>query len=298
MKLSKQNDSVEELLQEIKRDFQDLSPQLQNIANMLEKNREKLALMGIQDVARECAVQPSAVVRFAKRFGFRGFSDLQALFKEHAHQQLSAVTDYQGRIRSLIDIQKEPVSPIRLAHEVIAVSIEGFQKLEHSLSDSDFVEAVELLAQAPAIWLVGARRSFSVAAYLAYAMQQTSKPVQWINGIGLMQNGQLNALKKDDVMLAISFEPYAKETLDTIKYAASREAKIIIITDSLFSPVSKLADISLLVQDASISGFRSLTSTLCLAQALFMAMALRIEQQSAPQNKLRINRNKGSRRTQ
>ena len=280
MKSSRQNDSLVDLLQTIKNDFQGLSPQLQSIASVLEKNREKLALMGIQDVARECAVQPSAVVRFAKRFGFKGFSDLQALFKEHAHHQLSAVTEYQGRIRSLIEIQKEPISPIRLAQEVIAVSIEGLQKIEHSLSDSDFVQAVELLAQAPSIWLAGARRSFSVAAYLAYAIQQTSKPVQWINGIGLMQKGQLNALKKDDVMLAISFEPYANETLDAIRFAAERQAKIIIITDSLFSPVANLADISLLVQDASISGFRSLTSTLCLAQALFMAMALRIEQQT------------------
>ena len=275
---SQQNDSLEDLLQAIKRDFQDLSPQLQSIATSLEKNREKLALMGIQDVARECAVQPSAVVRFAKRFGFRGFTALQALLKEHAHQQLSAITEYQGRIRSLLDIQKEPISPVRLAHEVIAVSIEGLQKLEHSIPNSDFFKAVELLAKAPSIWLVGARRSFSVAAYLAYAMQQTSKPVQWINGIGLMQFGQLNALKKDDVMLAISFEPYANETLSAIEFAATRQAKIIIITDSLFSPVSKLADISLLVQEASISGFRSLTSSLCLAQALFMAMALRIEQ--------------------
>ena len=140
---SKQNDSLADLLQAIKHDFQDLSPQLQSIATTLEKKREKLALMGIQDVARECAVQPSAVVRFAKRFGFRGFSALQALLKEHAHQQLSAVTEYQGRIRNLLEIKKEPISPIRLAHEVMAVSIEGLHKLERGLPDSDFVKAVE-----------------------------------------------------------------------------------------------------------------------------------------------------------
>lgn len=245
---------------------------------MLEKNREKLALMRIQDVARECAVQPSAVVRFAKHFGFTGFSALQTLFKAHAHQQLLTGTNYQERIRSLMGPQKEPMSSSKLAHEIIAISIEGFHKLEQSLSDSDFDRAVELLAQAASIWLAGARRSFSVAAYLAYALQHTSKPVQWINGIGLMQNAQLSALKKDDVMLAISFEPYAKETMELIEFASTRQAKIIVITDSVFSPIAGLADVSLFVQDSSISGFRSLTSTLCLAQALFMAIALRVEQ--------------------
>ena len=271
-------DSLEGLLKAIKGDFQNLSPQLQSIAGQIEKNREKLALMGIQDLARSSGVQPSAIVRFAKRFGFSGFSALQSIFKAHAHQQLSAGTDYQGRIKSLMKVKKEANTPVKLARDVIAVSIDGLHALENSISDLDFTKAVDLLAQSPSIWIVGARRSFSVAAYLAYALQQTSKPVQWINGIGLMQNGQLNALKKNDVLLAISFEPYAQETLEAIEFALSRDAKIVVITDSLFSPVAKIADVSLLVQDGSISGFRSLTSTLCLAQSLFMATALKIEQ--------------------
>jgi DNA-binding MurR/RpiR family transcriptional regulator len=279
--------SFEDLLEAIKRDYQDLSPQLQSIASLVEKSREKLALMGIQEVAKDCAVQPSAVVRFAKRFGFSGFSALQSLFKAQAHQQLSAGSDYQGRIQNLIDLKKVPLSSTRLAREVIAASMEGLHELEHTLSETGFETSVELLAHAPAIWLVAARRSFSVAAYLAYALQQTSKPVQWVNGIGLMQHGQLNALQKNDVMLAISFAPYAKETLEAIETAKARQAKIIVLTDSLFSPVTQLADVSLLVQDGSVSGFRTLTSTLCLAQSLFMATALKIEQQSPGAKKTR-----------
>lgn len=286
--------SFEDLLEAIKRDFQELSPQQQSIATLVEKTREKLALMGIQEVAQKCAVQPSAVVRFAKRFGFSGFSALQSLFKAHAHQQLSAGTDYQGRIQNLMDLKKAPLSPTRLAREVIAVSIEGLHELEHVLSDADFETSVELLAQAPAIWLVAARRSFSVAAYLAYALQQTSKPIHWVNGIGLMQHGQLNALQKNDVMLAISFAPYAKETLEAIETAKARQAKIIVLTDSLFSPVTKLADVSLLVQDGSIAGFRTLTSTLCMAQSLFMATALKIEQHNPRVKKNRTRQSKST----
>lgn len=278
MKSSQAIQSLEQLLEVIQQDFQSLSPQLQSIAGLIEKNREKIALMGIQDVAHACDVQPSAVVRFAKRFGFSGYSTLQSIFKAQAHQQLSAGSDYQNRIRSLIDIRKEPISPIRLAREVIAISANGLNDLEQSLSETAFTQAVDLLANAPSIWLIGSRRSFSVAAYLAYALQQTSKPVQWLNGIGLMHHEQMNGLRKNDAMLAISFEPYAEETLKAIEEAHRRKAKIIVITDSQFSQIAKLADITLLVKDVSISGFRSLTSTLCLAQSLFLAMALKIEQ--------------------
>jgi DNA-binding MurR/RpiR family transcriptional regulator len=34
----------------------------------------------VTDIAVACDVHPSAVVRFSKRFGFSGFSEMQAIF--------------------------------------------------------------------------------------------------------------------------------------------------------------------------------------------------------------------------
>ena len=208
------------MLAAIQADFAQLSPQLRKIALFIEKSRELLALVGVQEIARQCGVQPSAIVRFSKRFGFSGFSELQALFTAGAHQQLGPGSDYQGRIRSLIDIRKEPLSSARLAREVIAASMDSLEALERNLSEPAFNAAVDLLIDAPTIWLAGARRSFSVAAYLAYALQQTGKPVQWLHGLGLMQQTQLNSLTGKDVLIAISFEHYAQETLAVIEAAA------------------------------------------------------------------------------
>src|SRR5262249_49691972 len=67
--------SAEKFLQELKSCYDGLSPQLKLIARYVEASRDSIALEGIQDTARHCGVQPSAVVRFAKRFGFSGFSE-------------------------------------------------------------------------------------------------------------------------------------------------------------------------------------------------------------------------------
>lgn len=269
--------SMEMLLATVKSDFHLLSPQLKRIGLCIEKIREQIAMTGIQALAEQCSVQPSAIVRFAKHFGFKGYSELQAIFKADAWRQLSPATDYHSRIRKLIQDETSPLPSSRLAREVITASMNSLDDLGRTFPDGDFDRAVNLLLEAPSIWLAAARRSFPVGAYLAYSLQHTDKPIHWLNGVGLMQHDQLNALAENDVMIAVSFEPYAQETLAAIDTAIKKNAKVILLTDSQFSEVAKLATISLRVQDGATFGFRSLTTTLCLAQSLFLALAYKME---------------------
>jgi DNA-binding MurR/RpiR family transcriptional regulator len=264
-------------LADVRGHYEQLSRQLKTIARYVEKSRERLALNGVQETARHCDVQPSAVVRFAKRFGFSGYSEMQSLFRARAVQQLAPNRDYADRIRGLVGLERGLLSPARIAHEVIGGSIESLQALQRSLPDAQFDDAVALMLESPALWLAAARRAFPVAAYLNYALQYTGKPVHWLNGLGHMQQGQLRALAEGDVLIAVSFEPYAGETLETVTAARQRGARLLAITDSQFSPLAAQADVTLLVQDASTFGFRSLTSTHCLAQSLFIGLAYRME---------------------
>lgn len=269
--------SVDRFLAAVQAGYGALSRQLKIIARYVEKSRDRLALEGIQETARNCEVQPSAVVRFAKHFGFSGFSEMQALFRAGAEQQLAPNRDYQARIRDLVSTETNALSAAHIAHQMISGSIDSLQALQRSLPDARFDEAVALMLDAPALWVVAARRAFPVGAYLVYALQHTDKPVHWLQGLGHMQQGQLRALAPGDVLIAVSFEPYAQETLDVAQTALQRGARLLAITDSQFSPLAAQASATLLVQDSATFGFRSLTSTLCLAQSLFLGLAYRLE---------------------
>lgn len=261
----------------LRQGFEALSRQLKAIGRHVEMQGDRLAFDGIQATAEQCGVQPSAVVRFAKHFGFSGYSELQALFRADAARQLSAQHDYQDRIRGLIASGNEPRSSARLAYEVIEGSIESLQALQRGLPPEQFEAAVDLMLDAPSLWLAASRRAFPVGAYLAYALQHTEKPVHWLHGLGAMQKGELRALAPGDVMLAVSFEPYAPETLEMVDAALARGARLLALTDSQLSPLASRATVTLLAQDAATFGFRSLTSTLTLAQSLFLALAYRME---------------------
>lgn len=267
----------EAMIQAIARDFESLSRQLKAIARHVEQHRSQLGIQSIQEVATQCEVQPSAVVRFAKHFGFTGFTALQKLFRDGLAQQISPSRNYQSRIRQAIESGARDLSSAEIAHALIGGGIAGMEELQRSLQEPAFEDSVKLLAETDSIWLMATRRSFAVSTYLAYALQHTDKRIHHITSAGSMQDGQLRGMRPQDVLIAVSFAPYAEETESIVRQAHERGARIIAITDSRLSPLARFATCSLLVQETSVFGFRALTNSMAVAQSLFMALAYRLE---------------------
>jgi DNA-binding MurR/RpiR family transcriptional regulator len=268
---------VERLLKQISADYEQLSKQLKLIARYFEEHRDHIGLDGIQDVAQRCGVQPSAVVRFAKHFGFSGFSEMQKVFRDVLSRQIAPSRNYQARIREVIETGSGTLSSADIAREFLSGNSAGMQELQNKLDGRAFGKAVDLLFAAESIWIAGSRRSFPIAAYLDYALQHTDKRIQLVTALGSMHEGQLRSARAGDVLIAVSFAPYAEETLIVQHAALQRGAKLIAITDSRMSPLAQGANALLLVQDHATFGFRSLTSTMALAQSLFIALAYRLE---------------------
>ncbi|MEY5101156.1 MAG: hypothetical protein RJA36_3875 [Pseudomonadota bacterium] len=269
--------SVDQLIARISQEYEGLSKQLKVIARYVEQHRGHIGLDGIQEVAAQCGVQPSAVVRFAKHFGFSGFTEMQAIFRDGLTRQIAPSRNYKTRIRDIIEAGGERLSSVEIAREFLAGSIGGMQELEAHLDEPAFKQAVDMLVESDSIWIAASRRAFPVAVYLDYALQHTDKRVGLVSGLGNMHLGQMRSVRQDDVMIAVSFAPYAEETLGAVNLAVERGARLIAITDSRMSPLAKLASTTLLVQDNSTFGFRALTSTMGLAQSLFIALAYALE---------------------
>ena len=269
--------TADQTIKRISAEYESLSKQLKVIALHIEKNRDHVGIEGIQELARQCGVQPSAVVRFAKHFGFSGFSELQGIFRENLQRQLAPSRNYKTRIRDLIESGSNNLSSVDIAKEFLAGSVAGMHELESSLDAAAFKKAVDLLTESDCIWVMASRRSFPIAAYLDYALQHTEKRIFLVSGLGSMHQGQMRSVRKGDVMIAISFSPYAEETIAVAKAATARGAKLLAISDSRMSPLAKMAQSTLVVQDNSTLGFRSLSSTMCLVQSLFIALAYTLE---------------------
>jgi DNA-binding MurR/RpiR family transcriptional regulator len=127
--------TAEQLLAAIRDAFDSLSRQLKQIARYVEQHRDQIGLDRIQDVARNSGVQPSAVIRFAKRFGFSGYSEMQKIFRDGIAQQIGAgaATTRPASAASSTSAEGR-LSSADIADEFIAGSIAGMQEFRRGLA--------------------------------------------------------------------------------------------------------------------------------------------------------------------
>ncbi|WP_348733202.1 MurR/RpiR family transcriptional regulator [Rheinheimera texasensis] len=260
-----------ELEQQISSRFSSLSDRLQVIGRYLLDQPQAVALGTAASIAQAAGVHASALVRFANAFAFTGFSELQQLYKT---QLLQNQPDYQQRIAAVQQDHSVPADSAGLNYlqQISSANQQALNQLCQSIDASALSAATSLLAKARLIHLQGARRAFPVVSYASYLLGNTGLAVHLFDGTGYMQQSALNLLGADDVLLAVSFAPYAAETQTVVQRAKAVGCKVLLITDSRVSPLYQLADHTLLVREAELHAFRSLSASMSLVQALVLGL--------------------------
>jgi DNA-binding MurR/RpiR family transcriptional regulator len=268
----------EKLRAEIVKSYDELSPRLQQVAKYVLDNPNDMALQTLAVIADRCHVQPSTIVRFAKTFGYDGASQMQELFRDEMLTQQPSPS-YAERIRQYNRRAGAggSIAPHDVMREFADSNILALEHLRDSVRKADLERAIDLIRAANAVYIVGLRRSFPVASYLAYALRHIDKRAYLLDGVAGMLNEQAGMLGARDLLVAISFNPYAPETAHIANAAKESKARIIAITDSRLSPIASAADLTFEIKDAEVRQFRSLTATLCLAQSLVISYALELE---------------------
>lgn len=266
--------TAEELRAAILVRYESLSKRLQQIARYVLDEPNAVALETLAVLAERTGVQPSAIVRFAKSFGFDGATQMQRLFRDGLLSG-TAPLGYGERVREFAqNVEGKAVGdPGQVLGEFVEGNVLALQNLGKIISREDLAGAVKMIAQADVVYVAGFRRSFPVAAYLAYSLLQVDKKTVFIDSLGGMSLQQVHAITSRDLLIAVSYHPYAGETVHVVDAAVERGAKVLSISDSLVSPVAKPADRVLQVREAEIRKFRSLSASMCLAQALVISYA-------------------------
>jgi DNA-binding MurR/RpiR family transcriptional regulator len=275
-KIRKPPASAEEFRTLLLKDYDGLSKRLKQVARYVLDEPNELALETLAVIAERCGVQPSAIVRFAQAFGFSGASQMQRLFRDGLLSANNAI-GYGERVRRFSESVSRTAAGEGLLTEFVEGNILALQNLSETVSEKEMRGAVDLIANAAVVHVAGFRRAFPISAYLAYSLQQLGKHVQFIDGVGGLARPQANTIDDKDLLIAVSFHPYAPETVELTEIAARNGAQILSISDSRVSPIAKAADIALQVHDSEVRSFRSLAASMCLAQAVVIGFAFEAE---------------------
>lgn len=265
--------TLEQLQQAISRNYDSLSKRLQQVARFLLEHPNTVALETVASLAEQCDVPPSTLVRFAAAFEYNGFSEMQNVFRNALVEQTS---NYSERVKLSKNSSSNRIDASYILEEFSSGNASSMNNMTHHFSLEMLNKAVDLLENAQNIYLIGLRRAYPISSYFAYSLRHLNKTTHLIDGGGGMLVEQASNIRKNDVIIATTFSPYAKETVNVSEYALKAGAKVIAITDSKISPLAALAEVYFDVKEAEVMGFRSLTSSMTLAQTLLVALAYRL----------------------
>lgn len=250
----------------------DLPKRLAQVAVYALDNPDEIAFGTVASIAAQADVQPSALVRFAHALGYLGFSDLQEVFRSRLRER---VLNYDERLERMREHGIAASQSNLLLGGFLEAAERSVADLRAKLDPTTLDSAVEILAAAETIYLIGLRRSFPITSYMSYAMGKSGIRNVLVDGVAGLAAEQVSFIGKRDAALAVSFMPYASATVSLTAAVKERQARIVSVTDSLFSPIAKPADVVLEVVEANFEGFRSMAATMALAMGLTVAIAAR-----------------------
>lgn len=252
----------------------EMPKRLAQVAEFAVSHPDEIALGTVGSIAGLAGVQPSTLVRFAQVLGFQGFSELQAVYRRKLRQRWP---DYQDRISALrANANGDPGGDLLTGFS--EATIRSILRMRETCAGETLMAASRIISGADTIYLLGNRRAFPAASYLAYLFGKLDMRHRLLTNMAHMGTSELSGASARDVLIAISFTPYTPATVEMATGATERGVPVISITDSTFSPLAHIARIWLEVVEEDYAGFRSLGATFCLSMALAtLAAKLRSE---------------------
>ena len=266
----------EELIRVIHERYESMSKGYQSIALYLTQNPNDVAVRSVNAIAERCGVHASNFVRFAQALGYTGFKDLQGLFQKRLS---TAAPGFEARVKALEGElgSRDGESGDGFLRNLVARDVASLQALLTDISSDDLARAAELLDKADAVYLIGQLRSAPVVDLLRYVFTMLGKRCVLLDPSGGLATHMARTIGAGDVLVAVSFRFYATEVVNVVENVSAKGNKIIAISDSTLSPLAKSAEVLFAVPEHEYTFSRSLAAPMCLAQALTVALAARLQ---------------------
>ncbi len=249
--------------------FDNLAPHLQRIARSALDEPNHFALNTVVVIAERVGVQPSTLIRFAKEFGYRGFSQLQGVFRQRL---IEGAPDKRAQIYAEKLADAQPTDMQHIFDTCIDELIASLESMRANTDPKKLSQAVSMIKSATHIHIAGLRRARPIATYLAYGISRSERHCSLLDFGGGMAEQQVANMAHDDLLICISFPPYTPAVIDVTRDAHLRRRPIITITDSLDSPLAKNSTLSFLVDNETTSQFKPISGAIGLVQTLCVGL--------------------------
>lgn len=235
------------------------------VADFFLQHAQEIPFLSIVEIERRSGASKATVVRLAQSLGYSGFLKLRRAMREGAQSAL----------------QQEGVFSIpskRGARETLrSVAEQDIQNITNTVANIDgavFAAIGRRIVRASTVYTLGLGISALMARVMAYSLNQVAvRAVPFVHDYETFFE-QLPFLVPRDVLIAFSFPPYSRETVDAVREAAGRSITIIGITDRETSPISFACTHVLPIRSTNMLFTNSISAISVVINALVTEVAL------------------------
>ncbi len=263
--------SQEEVIARLLDGFEDLPGQLQLCARYIIDHPHEIGLQSMRTLAANAEVQPNSFVRLARQLGFEGYDALRERFRDFVRGGIGSSPD---RVRWLQQMDREGGSTA-IFGSMAAACLENTEKMFAQQSVQDLERAVDLMINARRVYVLGLGLAYPLAYNFWYVARMGFDHFVLTPRHGSLPSDDLIRMDERDCLLAMTFQPYRRDTLAAVQRAKPTGAKVIGGTDSSAAALCREADLGLVSPTHTPQFFHSNSAVTALLESLCALLVVR-----------------------
>ncbi len=257
-------DLTEPILAQLLQELPEMSPQLRKAAHYVLENPNDVGVSSIREIADAAAVKPNTLVRMARAVGYEGYEDFRQPFREELRAGRESFPDRARWLQSIARGGRHG----GLYAEMAATTIANLEQLYSGTSAEEIKTAADLIVAAPVTFVLGVGLFHALAQNFAYLSRMGTDRVVPVPRDGSLPVDDLVKAGPDNVVLAMTVDPYRTEVIDGVRIAKEQGATIIALTDSRAAPVALMADHVFLISTDTPQFFNSAVAAAAFLETL------------------------------
>ncbi|MEM8840148.1 MAG: MurR/RpiR family transcriptional regulator [Pseudomonadota bacterium] len=257
--------------------FDALSAQLQRAARFLIDHPREVGVHSMRALAAKAEVHPNTLVRLAQAIGFDGYEPMRERFRDF--MVTGGLGGFRDRAEWLRELSRTGGTAAVLGE--MAEATTGNIDTMWQRQDAQTLEAAaDAILSAPRVYVLGMGSAYSLAHQFWYAARMAFDHIMPIPRHGSQPIDDLAWIRPEDVLVALTFQPYRAETMQAVDQARATGATVIGVSDSVTSPLARLADHALVAPTHTPQFFQSHAAVMALMEGFLAILVARAGDQA------------------
>lgn len=250
----------------------DLTFSQKRLVQYILLNYNNVPYMSAAELAGKVGVSDATVVRLSQALGFSGYSE----FKSRLVEAISIDGNTpMGRMMKTIHSIEENNGFIARVFQQDLINV---QETILNFDVRSFEEAIDVIVKGKRIYIVGLNSCASLAHFIHFHLRRLDADVDITTSGGLVLFEHLARVKKEDVLIVITFPRYSKDSLSAIKHCKESGCKVITITDTESNVLARESDYVLVAKsDNPLSFVNSFVAPMALCNAVVLCYGLKVK---------------------